>query len=136
MEVRRTPLYNPHVTMKRRHFLLSLCGCLAANLLLRKTGAEPERVLTALRGLFAHPRDARVIGLRYLAVRPGPVDAQTLLQELGRDITALAARNAPELRTAIAARQRRDFACGDTLIVDNWVLSRTEATLCALVVFS
>jgi hypothetical protein len=36
----------------------------------------------------------------------------------------------------LRARCRQDFARGDTVLIDGWVLARTECRLCALVALS
>jgi hypothetical protein len=67
--------------------------------------------------LFSHLPSARVIGAAY--IRSHPAD--------DFDISEL-----PPDRPAIAARVRDDFANGRIVTVDGWMLSITEARLCAL----
>lgn len=75
-------------------------------------GAESARVIGAAY-LSAHPEESAVLPafLRGLRARPG--DARGLAGEL-------------------AALVRADFERGNTVRLDGWVLSRTEARLCAL----
>ena len=41
-------------------------------------------------------------------------------------------QDAKQLRTFLAQKREHDFRTGDIAIVDGWVLSRTEARVCAL----
>jgi hypothetical protein len=63
---------------------------------------------------------ARVLGHACLRVNPG------LALEGGR-AARLAARDRGTLSRAIA----QDFATGDVVVVEQWVLARTEAAFCA-----
>jgi hypothetical protein len=91
-----------------------------------------ERITSwRLSGLFEDPHSAGVVGRRYLEERSGQVDTSSLLDEvLPRGIRA---RPEAEIRTLLAARIREDFANRTTVEVGGWVLSETEARLCALV---
>lgn len=121
-------------------------GCLAAFAWLRKAGPfagtlrDDDSDAAALQRvpfrLFADPANARFVGTRYLKFYPDRALKEFVLQDLGSDFTALALRDDPALEKYIADRQRRDFSRGNTVIVDNWILSRTEASLCALAVLS
>lgn len=65
-----------------------------------------------------------VVGTRYLATHPDENDLATLLAAL------------PPVDddpvTAAAARLRDDFARGETVVVDGWVLARSEARAAAI----
>jgi hypothetical protein len=87
------------------------------------TGAAPHAEL--LRLLPAR-RDAVIIGRAYLDACPADRDLDALLRHFER----LGA--ADTLRTAIAARLRKDFEDRDTVRVQGWILARTEARLCAI----
>ena len=80
-----------------------------------------------LRSLFSQLPSARAIGAAYLRSRPAN----------GLDAAALAAalpagKTVAELRSAIAASVRDDFAASRVVTVDGWMLAITEARLCAL----
>jgi hypothetical protein len=81
---------------------------------------------------------ARAIGLRYLADNPGERHGGALADGLFGETRAAPAgdREMSALRRQLAARSRADFASGDTIIVDGWIVARTEARLCALTVMS
>lgn len=85
----------------------------------------------ALEALLPRTDDAAVVGRAYLAQYATEADAGLLRRRLV-SLTAEPRR----LRAAIGERIRRDFAEGDTVRIEGWVLSRTEARLCALCALS
>ena len=99
-----------------------------AGLTPRRAGAQGPAA--RLVGIFRHQESARAVGRAYLRLAPEEADPARLLALIHPgDAAALAEA---ELRRAVAARQREDFACRRTVLLDGWVLSRTEARLCAL----
>ena len=94
-----------HITRRRGLF---------AGLLFPLTKPSP-----ADRALSAHQAAARTIGAAYLRAYP-------------RDTLADARVIADLPRAQIAARVREDFAAGRVVMLDGWMLSVTEARLCAL----
>jgi hypothetical protein len=122
--------------MPRRRFLLGLgLGVMAATL--AATGwAKPTWMRRAVvQELIGDLKGVRAIGARYLALAPEERDAARLARLLFAGI-AEARRpfaGVDALRRAIGAHRERDFAAGDTVLVDGWILARTEARLCALV---
>lgn len=102
-------------------------------------GAGPGRAGPAgaahLAHLFAADESARAVGRAYLCVTPAERDREALARLLadGEPARVGASRTrAAELRATIARRIRDDFAHGRTTVVDGWVLSLTEARVCAL----
>lgn len=84
--------------------------------------------------LWRNRAAARAIGRRYLAAEPGEADAVFLAEQLfGDDRTSL---SLAEMRQAVGAARTRDFANGDTVLIDGWLLARSEVRLCALSVLS
>jgi len=82
-------------------------------------------------GLLHDGESARAVGRAYLLQEPAEADVTHLMALL--DPVGVAARGEAELlRQTIAARHRNDFGCGRTVILDGWILSRTEVRLCAL----
>ena len=71
-------------------------------------------------------RDAAVIGREYLSAYPAESDLDALL----RHFDEIAGHS--NLRSAIAARLRKDFEDRDTVRLRGWILARTEARLCAI----
>lgn len=94
---------------------------------------EPE-LATALSGFFADPASARRVGKAYLAAFPDENDGDVLVERLaGADLerwSGLAA--GAELAAAVRARHLDDFANERVVHLRGWVLSATEARLCAL----
>jgi hypothetical protein len=111
-----------------RSGLIAALALLAGPLAPRRAAAAGPAA--RLVGIFREPASARAIGRAYLRQAPEEADAARLLALIHPgDCAAL---SASELRRAVAARQRADFAAGRTVLLDGWVLSRTEARLCAL----
>jgi hypothetical protein len=126
--------------MHRRGFVIgiaSFAAALLANLPLR---ADPlpggPEALRRLAGTFDHPHSAAAIGRTYLRQYPAEAAPQRLASEIARDLDCLGCRlpraEEAHLRSAVRERIRRDFAEGVVVNVDGWVLSRTEARLCAI----
>lgn len=101
---------------------------------------DPRRAVSArLTAPFRHRDSAARIGRAYLRAEPGDGNVDHLLDTIvaaiatetdGRD--PLAADDAV-LAELLARRIVTDFASRDLAVVEGWVLSRTEARLCALV---
>jgi hypothetical protein len=115
--------------IQRRHVVLSLAPSLVATsaLSFSPSGASPAS------RLLPHRDAARLIGWRYLAAAPEERSTTRLRRILfdGADVDG-----GPEmlahLRRLIDMKRRHDFSIGNTVIVDGWLLARTEARLCAL----
>ena len=124
-----------------RRFVLALPMALAAG---RAGAAVPPAtsagaaVADRLRALVPAPDSARLIGRAYLAGYPDESGddatlARLILADLGGgDPRAPLPVDTRRLRETIAARVREDFRHGRTARVEGWILSRTEARLCAL----
>lgn len=89
-----------------------------------------------LKGLIRDPESARAIGGLYLRQHPGEADptilTRHLLSSLELDAGRIGAESDARLRDRLRFLMRADFAEGRTARVDGWILSRTEARLCAL----
>ena len=85
-----------------------------------------RRVLAALLNAELAPQR---VGHRYLALHPEEIDIDRLW-------TTLAGLPLPshidQLKARLAQLRRRDFERGEIVIVDGWILARTEARACAL----
>lgn len=98
------------------------------------TGNPDDEALLALCRLCG---DRSTIGARYLTVRSGAADREVVLAQLWTRLADLGGRRHPsELLTALRRRIREDFAVGEVVMVDGWLLARTEAELCALSVLA
>lgn len=112
----------PVLALGRRALLRWLGGATLVALGVVRPGAAADGEAVAEAAL------AR-IGRRYLALVPADGDVAALRSALGMtggaDVIALGAR--------LDAAVRRDFAQGDVLAIDAWILSRTELRAAALV---
>jgi len=123
--------------VERRTILAGLVATVAAILLGRGRvpkavrGAEPssDALLPALAVLFSDPWGARAIGRRYLARYPAEADADLLKESL---FSGLNDTGPAGLRVRLAERRRQEFAAGQTVILDGWILARSELRACAL----
>ena len=127
----------------RRRFLLGAC---AAAVPVALSPLKPWRAIVEvagtrtpaarLAGLLAHRDSARSLGRAALAALPGATApsalAAAVLAGLPGGQAKLAAASDDELRALVGARVREDFEVEDTVQVDGWILSCTEARLCAL----
>ena len=76
----------------------------------------------SLQGLFGDNRRIRELGKAYRRSHPGEDDIATLV--------ALITANAPD--ADLDLKVSRDFEQDDTVQLQGWILSRTEARQCAL----
>lgn len=127
--------------MTRRAFLAAaaLAAAGGAGILYRRAddGFDPEleqtrdaaRVLDEL-------EPARRVGRAYLDDHPGEAAEATLVRLLEREPGWSAAWDDADALAQLARRTiRSEYADGTTVTVQGWLLSRTEARLCALVTF-
>lgn len=126
--------------MSRRTFLIAAAG-LGVSLAWRSVGSWPFLPVSSspsqrLAGLLTHAESARVVGREYLRTIPAEGSRAVLT-------TRIAARLPGGLETVETASDRRlrelllratlaDFEHERTVVLDGWVLSQTEARLCAL----
>lgn len=104
--------------------------------LLSEDDFDPELEQTvAVARLFDELEPARRVGRAYLTDHPGEADERTLVRLLVATSGWDRASEASPTRLGELARSAltRDFERGKTVAVDGWILSRTEARLCALV---
>jgi hypothetical protein len=88
--------------------------------------------------LLPHADAARLIGERYLVLVPEERSARRLHHALfgNTDTGDAKHQTLAHLRELIDTRRRHDFTVGNTVILDGWLLARTEARLCALSVLA
>jgi hypothetical protein len=117
--------------LRRREFLALGAGLLAGLAAPRRArAAVPTRDPVAR--LFAHPDSARIVGRRYLEAFPQRAERARLEADCVNRVALAADADATAWREALAALRRREFADGETVVLDGWVLARSEASLCAL----
>lgn len=120
--------------MDRRGFLQrSAIGIVVVGVGIACGASHPddrELATPALAALIGAAR-ARGLGARYRQMVPAERDAPTL-----RALLAHEDRTGFQLPwtkpTPLGVRASNDFAAGRTVLVDGWLLSRTEARQCAL----
>jgi hypothetical protein len=131
--------------LRRREFLqrlgsgalsaLALSGAVSAPL----SCARRDPLLEVLSRFFDDPESARAVGAAYLAQAPAEADLGRLLALLTGDRVAatreLAVADPAALMERLRAQHRDDFEAGRVTSVSGWVLSLTEARLCALGTF-
>jgi PST family polysaccharide transporter len=128
-----------YLKMKRRSVLMAVAAALTPGSLcgigwLHRSGTPK----TVAETLFSDLGTARMIGARYLAQAAHECDAVVLAAELpaGCVVPPASHHDLAGIRKSIDSQRERDFANGDTVIIDGWILARTEARLCALTVLS
>jgi hypothetical protein len=126
----------PAVDLTRRRLLVGAAALLAAVAagpsalvpLIERLAAADAAAL--LRTLIKHREGAIQLGRSYLSAHPSEANRATLVRQLAGPIAPASAERAAH---GVGARIREDYAMGHTVVVEGWVLSRTEARLCALV---
>ena len=95
----------------------------------------PEGAAARLAGVLRARRGARVLGRHALEALDRPRSRELAAQvvaTLPGGASALASASDDELRALLATGAREDFAAERTVRCGGWVLSATEARLCAL----
>jgi hypothetical protein len=129
--------------MKRRTFvagfLTALCSLFGNNgnakneaddhVLANRYAAIAENLCRLVRD----PRNAMWIGQRYLAESRAVLNEDTLRADRSmRFFRARSSASSSALTEAFRAQRVSDFAKGDVILVDNWILSRCEVHVFAL----
>ncbi|MBW1683557.1 MAG: hypothetical protein JRS35_00690 [Deltaproteobacteria bacterium] len=128
--------------IERRAFLrgagaATALGLAAPALLAFFAGCGRESPLArSLSGFFADPESARAVGREYLELSPDMPDAAAVLERLAgsrlREWEALYASDPDRLAQSLRLQHGSDFAHERVVAIRGWVLSETEARLCAL----
>ena len=128
--------------MDRRRFLQMALG---AGGVVAVAGLRPWRALVRVTnqslgarfaGLLSQPASAGLVGREYLHQPAAERNVQTLVDAIAERLPgggdAAAGATASELRELVASAVSRDFDEGVVVRLQGWVVSRTEARLCAL----
>ena len=127
------------VDLTRRRLLISAAGVAAAvvvgssglwTLIERLSEADAASLL---RGLITDRDGAARLGRSYLDAHPTQARRAVLVRDL---VGPTEPASAADASREVATRIRNDYAARSTVVVDGWVLSRTEARLYALVALS
>lgn len=125
----------------RRRFVVVTTGVGAAALLspraLRTLWPNfTEPLEQRLSGLFGDAESARMVGMEYLRAAREETSVETLVRFLSAGVEGgrrtLEATSDDQLRVLLAQRTRHDFASGETVELQGWILSRTEARVSAI----
>lgn len=81
--------------------------------------------------LFTDQNSSRLLGKRYLDLYPHH-RARAIL--LGKRIQSLQPQTSTDLKRMLSRQRESDFQNGETVLVDGWLLARTEVEACALTV--
>lgn len=121
---------------RRRNFLGALLLFLSAPSIVKSTRA-PERLPVAAIVLLRTLHDlaaAKVIGDAYLTKHPEERNPRILVRAL---MTQSGIRTADlvtkgQAQSLLQRKRHFDFTAGDTVVLDGWILGRSECRLCAL----
>jgi len=97
-----------------------------------------KEITRYLAGLLRHPEAAGQLGRKYIeidsAVKSLSLEQLTkmVLQDIGLDNMKEPDTRLEEIGKMLTNKVRQDFADETVVIVDGWLLSKTEARLCAL----
>ena len=122
---------------QRRRLLKQITALIGAAAASSQTHALPllpnrhdgQELLTALDRLFTHPESAAVIGNAYLDLFVDERSPGALIDAI-RD-SGISDAEAFD-RQLLLSRIRMDFEVGNVVSLHGWILSRTEARLCAV----
>ena len=127
---------------ERRRFLAgagrAALGLTAGPLLLSQGACGPSDPLVEAMLRFYRDRGAaEAVGLHYLERFPKEDDETRLVRRMAGSRVRLSewealAADPPAVVAALRERHREDFAAGRIVVLRGWVLSQTEARLCAL----
>jgi hypothetical protein len=127
-------------TISRRNFI-SFSAAIFAGIMVSPDFTQRifsrNRLGNRLVKIFAHdPQAARAVGHAYLREAPQEYNVGIITEMILRSGTALTQRLDALSEKDLIAKLRNliteDFTNGNTVQVEGWVLSRTEARLCAL----
>jgi hypothetical protein len=122
--------------MNRRRVLQRLLGAMLfpAGLSLRSALGRPQSVSTSgfdLLTVLDDRASAAVIGRRYLLNNRQEADSEWLASQLKKKLGE-GPWSPSSFKEKMAETLKQEFGHGETVRVDGWVISRTEARLCAI----
>ena len=117
-----------HRAPDRRGLLVAGAASLAG--LAAGTLAPPPGVLASL---VRDPRAAAPVATAYLRRVPDAAERLGALRDRLAGLGDRGGGDGSDARAWLAAARRDDFAAGEVLVLDGWVLARAEAELLALV---
>jgi hypothetical protein len=132
-----------NLRISRRQLLRMLAGYVSTvGLTSRCDAADQHWSLAAMPDahrsleIFPSRESAVLIGREYLRLFPQEAHAERLLDLIVSPAARWAIPSSGRIQPAMAQwlyeKQRGDFVQGQTVLIQGWMLSRTEARLCAL----
>lgn len=99
--------------------------------------SRPDPLTLKLAEIFIHKDSAKIVGQAYLQSFPGEADIHFLVDlicpfQAARQ-SEIIKTDGMKLRELLFLQQCQDFEYGRVVKVQGWILSQTEARLCALV---
>lgn len=114
--------------ISRRRFVILLTG---GGITLGASCRRTDTISLELRSVLANDASTELVGGQYLKKVPGEADPD-LLRELILSDLPWSASIGTDTPTLVRELVRRDFTEDRTIRLGQWLLSRTEARLCAL----
>ena len=134
---------SPYFNKTRRSFL-HILGSLSLFVLSRSAHALTKKgvpetfnpLVSSLTRSFIHRESAAIIGLEYLRYRPIEANVHLLVDLIctsrSEQRAELVKADTEKCRELLARQQRQDFEHNRVVKIHGWILSETEARLCAL----
>ena len=118
-------------TISRRGFLVSVVGGGAALAIVVFRGGRNERIVLELKEVLDFGPSTELIGRQYLRKTPSEKDPALLTESIFSSFEWSAFLET-DVRILIRDRVKQDFAEERVVRLGHWMLSQTEARLCAL----
>ena len=112
--------------MNRRQFGTTVLNCLVLAAMRTAQSSETNDLTSCL----SDRASASAVGTAYLRKHPEHASRAVLLDHLALPDGRL---SPAQIAVAVECRIRSDFVHQQTLVLDRWLLSRTEAIVCALI---
>lgn len=117
----------------RRWFLVAIPSLAVAVLSGFRSTNHQNDVSDYLRVFFQGNSDAPVVvGRKYLEMVPEEGSEAQLVERLFGEKALIKGGRFQLLKARVLRLRQQDFARGDLIEIDGWLLARTEARLCAL----
>jgi len=118
--------------MKRRHFIQTSASLLAMTAVTRLSAGTQAYTHPELLSFLGDRSYIHQLGLAYQSRFPEEANVASLTRILQDSINQLPVASASGMQDRFNSLVMSDFTRGDTVLLDGWVLARTEARQCAL----
>ena len=118
--------------MKRRTFIQTSVSLLAMSVATRLSAVTQAYTHPELLSFLGDRRYIHQLGLAYQSRFPEEANVASLTRILQDSLNQLPVKSTTELQDRLNSLIMADFARGDTVLLDGWVLARTEARQCTL----